>query len=207
MTALSCARSMTRKMVPKGSQILLQRAVMDNAADELEKMDKREILVSGADVREANGIYILFEAMRGGYRRYMKGSNSESSNSPIFKICCIDDRWWLYYDNHYLYYSGRTCNIPVDGVAKEYPPIGKWLNTMKANKGGRRIAHILLILRRLYNKSRNLATDVIQFYWTFYVLAFLVDQYTEKIALAVCGSYAWGSFTDTLRRYLFSALR
>eukprot|EP00816_Leptocylindrus_hargravesii_P000730 CAMPEP_0196828172 /NCGR_PEP_ID=MMETSP1362-20130617/94543_1 /TAXON_ID=163516 /ORGANISM="Leptocylindrus danicus, Strain CCMP1856" /LENGTH=124 /DNA_ID=CAMNT_0042208841 /DNA_START=429 /DNA_END=799 /DNA_ORIENTATION=+ len=124
MTALSCARSMTRKIVPKGSQILLRRIVV---SDELEKVDKREIVVSGADIRGANGVYVLCGLTVGGYRRYMKGSNSESE-SLIFNIYCIpnsagDERWWLSNGaHHYLYYSDETCNIPVDGVAKKYPP-------------------------------------------------------------------------------------
>lgn len=125
--ALTRARSITRQIMPVGSQILMCHTKLKSFNKALERMDKREILVSGAEVKEINGVYVLV-GLFDGYRRYSKGvyfrGHTYVSEITYGENTEGEMRWWLgeHHIGHYCYFDDAVSA----GIANEYPPIGKW---------------------------------------------------------------------------------
>ena len=94
--------------------------------DSLERMDKREIQVSGADIGYINGVYVLVELFDG-YRRYSKGVivGGEPRLSSIEAKKGVGSVYWELGGFFIGVYSIRDAAASTD-IANAYPPIGQW---------------------------------------------------------------------------------
>ena len=127
--ALTCGQTLTRHIVPKGSQILMRgmkTREFPTRFDSLERMDQREILVSGAGIGDINGVYVLVELFDG-YRRYSKGVivGGEPRLSSIEAKKGVGSVYWELGGFFIGVYSIRDAAASTD-IANAYPPIGQW---------------------------------------------------------------------------------
>eukprot|EP00816_Leptocylindrus_hargravesii_P012983 CAMPEP_0196803246 /NCGR_PEP_ID=MMETSP1362-20130617/2613_1 /TAXON_ID=163516 /ORGANISM="Leptocylindrus danicus, Strain CCMP1856" /LENGTH=499 /DNA_ID=CAMNT_0042174703 /DNA_START=166 /DNA_END=1662 /DNA_ORIENTATION=- len=92
--ALSSARVMTKQIVPRGSQVLMRQKTLKTCKDiQFNNAAKREISVSGAGFRAANGIYVL-SGVYNEHPSYEKGAVIEGIECVI-SIVNLDNCWWI----------------------------------------------------------------------------------------------------------------
>eukprot|EP00814_Leptocylindrus_danicus_P003470 CAMPEP_0116011250 /NCGR_PEP_ID=MMETSP0321-20121206/4462_1 /TAXON_ID=163516 /ORGANISM="Leptocylindrus danicus var. danicus, Strain B650" /LENGTH=500 /DNA_ID=CAMNT_0003480459 /DNA_START=47 /DNA_END=1546 /DNA_ORIENTATION=+ len=92
--ALSSARVMTKQIVPRGSQVLMRQKTLKTCEGiRFNDAAKREISVSGAGFRAANGIYVL-SGLYNEHPSYEKGAVIDGIECVI-SIVNLDGCWWI----------------------------------------------------------------------------------------------------------------